>query len=94
MKLLPDFQQDKNAELVSTISLNQGEKKNATTDVEEVTLNVEEETIGGFTEEQIKDLLEIQWWNWDDSAVVEAAPLLASDNIDEFIEFAKNKKEK
>jgi tetrahydrodipicolinate N-succinyltransferase len=43
-----------------------------------------------FTEEQIKDLLEIKWWNWDDEEIKKVVPLLVSDNIDEFIKIAKN----
>jgi acetyltransferase-like isoleucine patch superfamily enzyme len=42
-----------------------------------------------FTEEQIKQLLEIKWWDWEDSKIRELAPLLVSDNIDEFIKQAK-----
>jgi acetyltransferase-like isoleucine patch superfamily enzyme len=45
-----------------------------------------------FTEEQINELLQIRWWNWNDEEVKQAVPLLASSNIDEFITFAKNKK--
>jgi hypothetical protein len=44
-----------------------------------------------FTEEQIKDLLEIKWWDWEDDKIKQAVPLLASNNIDEFIRFAKTK---
>ncbi len=44
-----------------------------------------------FTQEQISNLLEIKWWEWSDIAVREAAPLLASENVDEFIKYAKNK---
>jgi virginiamycin A acetyltransferase len=44
-----------------------------------------------FTEEQINELLQIRWWDWSDEEVKKAAPLLASDNIDQFIEYAKNK---
>jgi len=45
-----------------------------------------------FTEEQIKSLLEIKWWNWSDEEIKEAVPLLVSKDIDKFILFAKNKK--
>jgi acetyltransferase-like isoleucine patch superfamily enzyme len=45
-----------------------------------------------FTEKQISDLLEIKWWNWDDDTIKKTVPLLVSDDIDKFIEFAKNKK--
>jgi len=44
-----------------------------------------------FTEEQIKELLRIRWWDWSDEEVKQAVPLLASSNIDEFISFAKTK---
>lgn len=39
-----------------------------------------------FTEEQIKDLLQIEWWNWDIKKIEEEAHLLNSNNIDKFIE--------
>jgi len=42
-----------------------------------------------FTEEQIKDLLEIKWWDWEDEKIKEIVPLLVSNNIDEFIKQAK-----
>lgn len=42
-----------------------------------------------FSEPQIKELLEIKWWNWEDEEVRKAAPLLASENIDKFISYAK-----
>lgn len=45
-----------------------------------------------FTEKQIQELLQIRWWNWNDEEVRQAVPLLASNNIDEFITFTKNKK--
>ena len=44
-----------------------------------------------FTEEQIKDLLKIKWWDWEDEKIKEIVPLLVSNNIDEFIKKAKNK---
>lgn len=44
-----------------------------------------------FTEEQIKDLLKIKWWDWEDEEIRKIVPLLASNNIDKFIEKAKNK---
>jgi len=44
-----------------------------------------------FTEEQIKDLLEIKWWNWSDDKIKEIVPLLVSNNVDEFIKIAKTK---
>ena len=41
-----------------------------------------------FSEEQIKKLLEIKWWNWDDSKINSFTPLLCNNNIDRFIEEA------
>lgn len=43
-----------------------------------------------FTEEQIKALLKIRWWDWEDEKIKQIVPLLTSDNIDEFIEKSKN----
>ena len=42
-----------------------------------------------FTEEQIKDLLDIKWWNWEDEEIKKVVPLLVSNNIDEFIKTTK-----
>ena len=42
-----------------------------------------------FTQEQIKDLLEIKWWNWDDDKINKFSPLLCNSNIDEFIKSVK-----
>ena len=38
-----------------------------------------------FSEEQIKKLLEIQWWNWDDQKINDNSTMLCSNNIDDFI---------
>ena len=38
-----------------------------------------------FTEEQIKKLIEIKWWDWEDEKVKQNAHLLLSENIEEFI---------
>ncbi len=38
-----------------------------------------------FAPEQIEQMLAIQWWNWPEERVCEAAPLLSSDNIDTFL---------
>lgn len=46
-----------------------------------------------FTENQIKDLLNIRWWDWEDEEIKKAVPLMLSDNIDRFIEYAKNKQD-
>jgi virginiamycin A acetyltransferase len=46
------------------------------------------------TEEQIKKLLELKWWDFSDNNILNLTPLLASDKVDEFIEEAfkiKNK---
>lgn len=41
-----------------------------------------------FSEEQIKKLLEIKWWYWDDEKINKFVPLLCNNNIDEFIQSA------
>jgi acetyltransferase-like isoleucine patch superfamily enzyme len=41
-----------------------------------------------FTQEQINNLLEIKWWNWDDDKINTFSPLLCN-NIDEFINSVK-----
>lgn len=38
-----------------------------------------------FFDHQIAALMEICWWDWDIEKIIEAAPLLCSANIDEFI---------
>ena len=38
-----------------------------------------------FTDDQIEELLKIQWWNWSDEKVIENAHLIQSENIEEFI---------
>jgi len=38
-----------------------------------------------FTPEQIKKLLEIKWWYWDDEKINKFTPLLCNNNIEEFI---------
>jgi virginiamycin A acetyltransferase len=42
-----------------------------------------------FSKEQIDDLLEIEWWNWDDTKIAKMARLIMSENIDNFIRVAK-----
>jgi len=44
-----------------------------------------------FTDEQIKALLEIQWWNWDDAKIKEYIPLILNEDVDGFISKAKEK---
>lgn len=44
-----------------------------------------------FTEEQIKSLLDIKWWDWEDDKIKELVPLLVSNNIDKFIQMANLK---
>jgi serine acetyltransferase len=38
-----------------------------------------------FNYQQIEDLLNISWWNWDEDKIKENAMIMWSDNIDEFI---------
>ena len=42
-----------------------------------------------FTDEQISDLLQIKWWNLEDSKINELLSYICSDNIDEFIKLFK-----
>jgi virginiamycin A acetyltransferase len=44
-----------------------------------------------FTEDQIRDLLEISWWNWNEDKIKESAMTLWSQDIDFFIKEALNK---
>lgn len=39
-----------------------------------------------FKQEIINKLLEIKWWDWDDSVINEYTPLLCSDDITSFID--------
>lgn len=41
-----------------------------------------------FTTEQIKKLLEIKWWSWDNEKINIFTPLLCNENIDDFIKAA------
>lgn len=43
-----------------------------------------------FTPNQIEKLLKIKWWYWDDEKINKFTKLLCNNNIDEFIELAKN----
>lgn len=42
-----------------------------------------------FTDEEIKMLLEIRWWNWDLEKIKEYMPLITSNNIKTLYEIAK-----
>ena len=44
------------------------------------------------TPEQIEALLEIKWWDWPHEEVLEAVPYLASEDVDAFIAWAREKK--
>lgn len=43
------------------------------------------------TEEQREALLDIKWWDWPEDEIREAVPLLASEDIDAFITYARTK---
>jgi acetyltransferase-like isoleucine patch superfamily enzyme len=42
-----------------------------------------------FTEDQIKELLEIRWWDWEDEKIKKFVPLFLSKDTNKFIEAAK-----
>ena len=42
-----------------------------------------------FTPEQIEKLLQIKWWDWEDSKINNFTSQLCNDNIDEFIRLAE-----
>jgi acetyltransferase-like isoleucine patch superfamily enzyme len=44
-----------------------------------------------FPEEQRRALLEIAWWDWPEDEVRKAVPLIASKDIDAFIEYARER---
>jgi len=44
-----------------------------------------------FSEDKIKQLLKIKWWDWDDNKINNNIKLLCDDNIDLFIEKHKTK---
>jgi len=39
-----------------------------------------------FDDETIQRLLDIKWWSWSDSKIIEALPLLLNNEIDNFLE--------
>jgi virginiamycin A acetyltransferase len=43
-----------------------------------------------FPDETISRMLEIAWWNWPHQKVLEAAPLLLSDKLEGFFEYASS----
>lgn len=43
-----------------------------------------------FDEVQIAALLEICWWDWPEEEILEATPLLAAEDVDAFIEWARS----
>jgi len=43
-----------------------------------------------FTETQIETLLDLKWWNWEDTKIKEIVPYLLSVDVDTFIKIAKN----
>jgi acetyltransferase-like isoleucine patch superfamily enzyme len=44
-----------------------------------------------FSKVQVDELLRIAWWDWEDKDIMKVVPLLLSDDVDAFIEAAKNK---
>jgi len=43
-----------------------------------------------FTPKQIKQLLKIKWWDWDDEKINKVVPLLCNSNIDLFLRLGNN----
>jgi acetyltransferase-like isoleucine patch superfamily enzyme len=43
-----------------------------------------------FSDEQIAELLQISWWNWNDDQIRKTVPYLLSVDINEFIRIAKS----
>lgn len=44
------------------------------------------------SEEQIAALLQIRWWDWPDDEVLAAVPYLVSEDVDAFIEYARQRR--
>lgn len=44
-----------------------------------------------FSEEQIAALLEIKWWDWPEDEIRAAVPYLAHEDVDRFIEYARER---
>ncbi|HAY3501253.1 type B chloramphenicol O-acetyltransferase [Elizabethkingia anophelis] len=44
-----------------------------------------------FEDKHIEMLLEIKWWNWDESVLAEAIPILCSNDIDLLYDFYKKR---
>jgi acetyltransferase-like isoleucine patch superfamily enzyme len=42
-----------------------------------------------FADEAIRELLEIEWWNWSEDKLREAQPLFVRDDVDAFIKWAR-----
>jgi serine acetyltransferase len=42
-----------------------------------------------FDDKTIQRLLDVKWWNWSDSKIKAALPLLLNDQIDKFLKFAE-----
>jgi chloramphenicol O-acetyltransferase type B len=43
-----------------------------------------------FSSEQIEQLLKIKWWDWEDDEIRKVVPYLASDRVDEFIQYCRD----
>ena len=44
-----------------------------------------------FSDDIIKQLLQIRWWDWDISEIRKVSPLLMSENIQQFLKYTKNR---
>jgi tetrahydrodipicolinate N-succinyltransferase len=43
-----------------------------------------------FTDDKVKKLKEIKWWDWSDEAICNAIPILQSNDIHQLIEYYEN----